>query len=114
MRRSRCGFTIVEILVAIAILGIVSASVAGIFASVARVNRDAAVEQQATIRAKAYFEAVQRHVQGGGSITVATLPAAPVGCTGPTVTSVAGGAAATVAIACPPTATLSLTLGVAP
>lgn len=114
MTARRNGLTLVEILVAIAILAIVSASVAGIFASIARVNRDATLEQQATVNAKAYFEDVQRHVRDGGAITVAALPSVPGGCTGPTVTGVAGGAASTVAISCPPAGTLALTLGVAP
>jgi len=95
MRRRRAGLTIVEILVAIAILAIVSASVAGVFASISGIQRDASAEQQQTIAVKAFFEEAQRGVLDGTS-----LPAAPVGCTGPTVTSINGGSAQRVAVDC--------------
>lgn len=53
------GFTLIEILVAIAILAVISLAVGALFPPVMRLNATSTGEQRATLASKAYFEALR-------------------------------------------------------
>ncbi len=85
MNRSKSGFTLVEVLVAIAILGIVSAGVIGFFATIVTTARNTDREQTQTISAKTFLEQVAEawndSVAFSSTANVPTGLTAPAGCT---------------------------------
>ena len=95
MNGSQRGFTLVEILVAIAILGIVLASIGAVLPGLAGVNRASSDEQRAVLAARAYFEQVRAALNSNFSADVTTIDipgnnAGGLSCTPTSVTSTAG------------------------
>lgn len=73
MNGTQRGFTLVEILVAIAILGIVLASIGAVLPGLAGVNRASSDEQRAVLAARAYFEQVRAALNSNFSADVTTI-----------------------------------------
>ena len=59
-RRQMCGFTIVEMILAITIVGVALAGIATVFLTTTRHSADPAVQQQAQFIAEAYLEEILR------------------------------------------------------
>ncbi|MFC5849563.1 type II secretion system protein [Deinococcus petrolearius] len=59
MKQSQAGFTLVEALVAIAILGVVMAAIVSMLPGLATTNARTTDEQRAVLAAKAYFESAR-------------------------------------------------------
>lgn len=73
MRGKQDGFTLIEALVAVAILGIVVAAVTSMLPSLASTNARTTQEQRATLAAKAYFESVRANMQVNFDMDPTTL-----------------------------------------
>ncbi|GGR91813.1 type II secretion system protein [Deinococcus sedimenti] len=70
------GFTIVELLVAIAILGIVLMSIGAILPGVAKLNQNSRQDQTVVLAGRAYFEQVRAELKNNfnSSISGVTVP----------------------------------------
>ncbi|MCD0166919.1 type II secretion system protein [Deinococcus sp. 12RED42] len=95
MNGTQRGFTLVEILVAIAILGIVLASIGAVLPGLAGVNRASSDEQRAVLAARAYFEQVRATLNSNFNADVTTIDipgnnAGGLSCTPTSVTSTDG------------------------
>ena len=98
---TQAGFTLIEVLVAIAMLGVVAAAIFSAFAVVSELNRDAARDQEATVAARSYLEDVRAAWSTPDDFDLAVAPAPPVGCTVTLEPSVPSGEVVrTVSLAC--------------
>ncbi|ACO45249.1 type II secretion system protein [Deinococcus deserti] len=77
MRDRTCGFSLVEVLVALAIFSVVSAAVLALFPSIFQLNSQTRADQSVTIAARHYLERVRTQYSTQSGFDAATLPAAP-------------------------------------
>lgn len=78
------GFTLVEILIAIAILAVVVSATLAITAGIANVNRNASEHQEDVVRIKAFVESVKETWRDESMFeagSTANTPALPTECT---------------------------------
>ncbi|NTX99005.1 type II secretion system protein J [Deinococcus sp. JMULE3] len=70
------GFTIVELLVSIAILGLILITIGAVLPGLAKVNRSSAQDQTTVLAARAYFEQVRSQLKAdfNGSVTGLSIP----------------------------------------
>lgn len=68
------GFTLVEMLVAIALLAIIGAALVTFLPTIVTLNRNSTGEQEITVDAKRFFESVRQAWQDGGHFEAGTIP----------------------------------------
>lgn len=77
----RKGFTLIEMLVAIALLAIISAALIAFMPTIVTLNRRSSQEQEITVATKGFFEEVRSSWTDRDTFDAGTLPASPEGCT---------------------------------
>ncbi|GGB68193.1 MULTISPECIES: type II secretion system protein J [Deinococcus] len=74
--KSAHGFTLVELLVSIAILGLILITIGAVLPGLAKVNRSSAQDQNTVLAARAYFEQVRAQLRSdfNSSVTGLSVP----------------------------------------
>lgn len=67
------GFTLVELLVSIAILGIIMMSVGAILPGMAKVNRSSTQQQATVLAARAYYEQVRSELKSNFNVSISSV-----------------------------------------
>lgn len=70
---TRHGLTIIEVLLALTLLGVVAASVVGMFPNIVKLNRATAVDQTTTLAVKQFMESVRGSWSERARFDAATL-----------------------------------------
>ena len=74
------GFTLIEMLVAIALLSIIGMALISFLPTIVTLNRNSTQDQEITVAAKQFFEEVRRDWATPTTFEAGTIPNPPEGC----------------------------------